>query len=105
MSHSRLSKDNKATETENTVFAKERGKPLTHKATTKMPSSHSSECKSSVESAPSAVMKQTSRTIEEVIRQEISAVVAVVSGRIVLPTTMTTVFERNGSDASLLLTC
>jgi hypothetical protein len=66
--------------------------------------SHSSKCESSVESAPSAVTDQTSWTFEEVVRHEISTVVAAITGEIELPIAMGADIERNRSDASLRLT-
>jgi hypothetical protein len=65
---------------------------------------HSCKCESSVESAPSAVTDQTSWTFEEVVRHEISTVVAAITGEIELPIAMGADIERNRSDASLRLT-
>lgn len=69
-----------------------------------MISSHSSKCESSVESAPSAVMRATSWTVEEIFGHEISTVITLVSSRIPLPIPMAADLERNRSDTSLRLT-
>lgn len=48
-------------------------------------------------------MRETSRTIEEVLGHEISTVITAVHRSILLPVSVWTVFERDRSDASLFL--
>ena len=67
--------------------------------------SRSSKCKASVVSASPTVMEQTSWTVEEIIGHEISTVITLVYSAIPLPISMATELERDGSDASLFLTC
>ena len=49
-------------------------------------------------------MEQTSGTFEEIVRHQISAVIAKVLGKIRLPVSVGTDFKRNRSDTSLFFT-